>query len=149
MTTPIKKLVKEITLLTPPDFHCCQAEKSNGVTFMTCGGRREMKRCTNKAYVLATEREPGIDGQTGSMTVCGECFVEMQRQYCQICHGSAARMDQVWRPFRKEEWPSADGRSVRMESLFCRLLIQKVVLVWETFFAERLHRLVRLKKICF
>ena len=103
MTTPIKKLVKEITLLTPPDFHCCQAEKSNGVTFMTCGGRREMKRCTNKAYVLATEREPGIDGQTGSMTVCGECFVEMQRQLTTIDYRLITDADRATQPVPTKE----------------------------------------------
>jgi hypothetical protein len=67
--------------LTPPDFQRCQAIQSNGVNFMSFGGRREMVRCGKVATMLATENKPKpSDGQIGSMTVCDECFAVMQRQ---------------------------------------------------------------------
>ena len=63
------------TKLTPPDMEQCQAEKSNDVNFMTLGGRREMKRCTEKPTVIVKETVPGKDGQCGSMTLCADCLV--------------------------------------------------------------------------
>ena len=71
-----KKKVK----LIPPDKKQCQAEKPNGHSFMTLGGRPGRERCTNKPTMLATEKKPGKDGQRGSMTVCDECFSVMQKQ---------------------------------------------------------------------
>jgi hypothetical protein len=59
--------------LTPPDLERCQAEKSNGVNFMTCGGRHEMIRCENKPTCVAKENKPGKDGRRGSMSLCDPC----------------------------------------------------------------------------
>ena len=66
--------------LTPADKTQCQAEKSNGVNFMTLGGRREMVRCTNKPVVIAVEDEPGEDGERGSMSLCSECLTVFTKQ---------------------------------------------------------------------
>lgn len=60
--------------LTPPDLKRCQAERSNGVNFMTLGGRREMIRCMAAPVVIVKELQPGADGQHGSMSLCGECW---------------------------------------------------------------------------
>lgn len=65
--------------LTPPDTKQCQAEKPNGHSFMTLGGRPGRVRCTNKPAVVVTEKKPGADGRRGSMTLCAQClpvFVE-------------------------------------------------------------------------
>lgn len=62
------------------DLTRCQAEISNGVNFMTLGGRREMVRCANKPIVIATEKEPGPDGYRGSMSLCTSCLVQFMKQ---------------------------------------------------------------------
>lgn len=54
--------------LTPPDPERCQAEMRS---FMTLGPGRN--RCNNRPTVIATERKPGKDGQSGSMSLCPEC----------------------------------------------------------------------------
>ena len=59
--------------LTPPDFDRCQAEKPNGNTFMTLGGRPGLVRCREKPLYIVTEKEPGSDGQRGSMSLCESC----------------------------------------------------------------------------
>jgi len=59
--------------LTPPDLCRCQAEKPNGASFMTCGGRPERIRCNEEPCVIATENEPGPDGRVGSMSLCQHC----------------------------------------------------------------------------
>jgi hypothetical protein len=66
--------------LTPPDTKRCQAEKPNGATFMSLGGVPKLVRCTNKPTMIATEKEPGKDGQRGSMSLCDECFAVFQKQ---------------------------------------------------------------------
>ena len=66
--------------LIPPDFKQCQAEKPNGNTFMTLGGVPGYKRCTQRPVFLATEKEPGDDGVIGNMTLCAECYVQLERQ---------------------------------------------------------------------
>lgn len=60
--------------LEPPDEDRCQAEKSNGVNFMTMGGRHEMVRCKAKPIVIIEELQPGKDGLCGSMSLCAECW---------------------------------------------------------------------------
>ena len=62
-----------MTELTPPDLERCQAEKPNGHSFMTLGGRPGLERCTNKPTVIATEAKPGSDGLQGSMSLCEDC----------------------------------------------------------------------------
>lgn len=57
--------------LTPPDFDQCQVEKKDG-SFMTFGPRSWV-RCTATPEFIATEIEPGKDGQIGSMSMCSEC----------------------------------------------------------------------------
>lgn len=67
--------------LIPPDLERCQAEKSNGVNFMTLGGRRRMERCTARPVVAAVELQPGADGRRGSMSLCPECRDAFLAQY--------------------------------------------------------------------
>lgn len=66
--------------LTPPDLKQCQAEKPNGNSFMTLGGRPGMERCKNKPKWIATEKKPGPDGLTGSMSLCAGCRKVMEKQ---------------------------------------------------------------------
>ena len=66
--------------LTPPDLKQCQAEKPNGYSFMTLGGRPGRERCASAPSVLATEADPGEDGLRGSMSLCAECFNAFQKQ---------------------------------------------------------------------
>lgn len=66
--------------LIPPDLERCQADKPNGNTFMTLGGRPALVRCNNVPVCIATEREAGKDGQKGSMSLCAECWTQMFRQ---------------------------------------------------------------------
>lgn len=70
MKKPVKKL-------TPPDKKRCQAEYSNGVNFMTLGGRHEMIRCAAKPTVIVTEVKPGKDGLKGSMSLCNACLEQL------------------------------------------------------------------------
>lgn len=66
--------------LTPPDPKQCQAEVPNGNSFMTLGGRPGRERCTNKPLWIATEKVPGADGLTGSMSLCQRCREQMEKQ---------------------------------------------------------------------
>lgn len=47
---------------------------------MTLGGRPRRVRCTNKPAVIATETQPGPDGQKGAMTLCKECLAVFNQQ---------------------------------------------------------------------
>jgi hypothetical protein len=64
----------------PPDFEQCQAEKPNGHTFMTLGGKPGMVRCDRPPTVLLTEVQPGDDGEKGSMTLCDGCLAVFRKQ---------------------------------------------------------------------
>lgn len=75
-TAPKKKV------LVPPDLEQCQAEKPNGVTFMTFGGHKEMIRCKDKPTVIVRELKPGKDGQLGSMSLCTHCLIQFMQQIC-------------------------------------------------------------------
>jgi hypothetical protein len=66
--------------LTPPDLKQCQAEKPNGHTFMTLGGKPGMVRCDRKPTVILTENKPGADGQKGSMSLCDGCLAQFRKQ---------------------------------------------------------------------
>jgi hypothetical protein len=66
--------------LEPPDRKQCQAEKPNGYTFLTFGGRPGRVRCTNKPRLIVTEKKPGKDGLKGSMSLCPDCFAVFQKQ---------------------------------------------------------------------
>lgn len=55
--------------LTPPDTSRCQAEDQVGA--FVCGGRvGERTRCDALPEWIATEKQPGRDGQIGSMSLC-------------------------------------------------------------------------------
>jgi hypothetical protein len=60
-------------ILTPPDFNQCQAEKPNGVTFMTMGGQFKMERCGSIPEYIVHELTPDEDGQCGCMSLCSHC----------------------------------------------------------------------------
>lgn len=64
--------------LIPPDIERCQCEITSG-NFMTLGGTRQTKRCTEKPVYIATEVLPGEDGQCGAMSLCKGCAQEMLR----------------------------------------------------------------------
>lgn len=66
--------------LVPPDLKQCQAEKPNGNTFMTLGGQPGLVRCENTPLFIVTEKEPGEDGQKGSMSLCAECLEVFLKQ---------------------------------------------------------------------
>lgn len=66
--------------IKPLDFGRCQAEISNGVTFMTLGGRKEMIRCDRKPANIVEEIRPGKDGQRGHMTLCESCSAVFRAQ---------------------------------------------------------------------
>jgi len=67
--------------LRPPDLKRCQAEKPNGHSFMTIGGRPGgRERCGAAPTVIATEIKPGKDGQIGSMALCDDCLEVFQEQ---------------------------------------------------------------------
>lgn len=78
----MSKKKKKKKKLIPPDGERCQAEKTVDTNFMTLGGPPvgSMERCRNKPTTLATEKEPGPDGQRGSMTVCDACLAVMREQ---------------------------------------------------------------------
>lgn len=65
-----------MTKLEPADLTRCQAEIPNGVNAFTMGGDLSKKhdRCSNEPTVIATERSPGEDGDTGSMSLCDDCL---------------------------------------------------------------------------
>lgn len=68
--------------MTPPDKDRCQAEKPNGDSFMTLGGRYGGRvRCTSKPTMIITEVKPP-PGQTelGSMSLCDECKAVFDKQ---------------------------------------------------------------------
>jgi hypothetical protein len=66
--------------LIPPDTERCQAERPNSVTFMSLGGRREMKRCGRPPALIVTERAASEDGEVGSMSLCIPCLCVLSRQ---------------------------------------------------------------------
>jgi hypothetical protein len=72
--------MKKTTTLTPPDLKRCQAEKPNGNTFMTLGGRPGRVRCDQLPIYIATENKAGADGQRGSMALCNDCSAVLIEQ---------------------------------------------------------------------
>lgn len=68
--------------LTPPDLERCQADKPNGHTFMTLGGRPGLERCKDKPTVIVHEKKPGKDGLMGSMSLCTHCLIQFMQQVC-------------------------------------------------------------------
>lgn len=76
-----------MSALIPPDLARCQAEKPNGYSFMTLGGRPGRERCKNVPKIIVRETERGPDGKKGSMSLCGACFEVFQKQ-CPEAHVS-------------------------------------------------------------
>jgi hypothetical protein len=66
-----KKKLKPLIL---PDLTRCQAEKPNGNSFMTLGGKPGLERCKDKPTVIVTEAVPGSYGRRGSMSLCHHCW---------------------------------------------------------------------------
>lgn len=66
--------------LDPPDKKQCQAEKPNGNTFMTLGGRPGLVRCEALPKVIVTEMVPGDDDEHGAMSLCGQCLTVFNEQ---------------------------------------------------------------------
>ena len=66
--------------LVPIDYERCQAEVSNGVNFMTLGGRRGMVRCESPARWAAHDKKPRADGKVGHMSLCQSCLFHMEQQ---------------------------------------------------------------------
>lgn len=72
---PIKKL-------TPPDLKRCQSEVPGNGPF-TIGGEignprnGYRTRCKSETAFIATENQPGKDGQTGQMGLCKKCKAAM------------------------------------------------------------------------
>lgn len=67
--------------LIPPDHKQCQCEKPNGARFMSFGDVPRLVRCVNKPNVIVTERKAlSADGYKGSMSLCRDCYAEMQKQ---------------------------------------------------------------------
>lgn len=64
----------------PIDFSMCQAEKSNGNSFMTMGGTRKMVRCTNKPSTIVYETKKDEDGVHGAMALCHACKQVLKEQ---------------------------------------------------------------------
>lgn len=66
--------------MTPPDISCCQAEKPNGVNFMTFGGRPKLERCRDVPTMIVVEMKRADDGTRGAMGLCDDCYKVMQEQ---------------------------------------------------------------------
>ncbi len=64
--------------LKPPDLKRCQGEQRVYQPFTMGGVVSRFERCGNKPSVVATETEPGDDGQKGSMSVCPSCLVALK-----------------------------------------------------------------------
>lgn len=69
--------MKKVKLI-PPDLKQCQAEIPNGCTAFSLGGVPAMKRCSRKPTCIVTEKNPGPDGQCGSMSLCDDCFLVLR-----------------------------------------------------------------------
>lgn len=73
------------TPLIPPDPTQCQSEITTYNAFVMGGNPYQVKRCENKPTVIATEKQPGPDGQVGAMSLCAECQGQMDKQMPDMC----------------------------------------------------------------
>lgn len=89
---------KKLAPLIPPDLERCQAEHSNGYTFMTLGGVPGMVRCKEEPKCIIYETEPGEDGRKGSMALCPNCFVVLVQQ-----RPSGWRVEHIQKPTVRRE----------------------------------------------
>ena len=71
----------EKTKLIPPDTKRCQAEKPNGLSFMSLGGQPGLVRCRNIPIVVITEIVPKVKSEPqGSMSLCPWCWKVYMKQ---------------------------------------------------------------------
>lgn len=66
--------------LTPPDRKRCQAEKPNGATAFSLGGRPSLVRCGNPATIIVREKAPDENLQVGAMSLCDACRIVFLNQ---------------------------------------------------------------------
>ena len=65
----------EIPELEPADPERCQCDITPPYNPFQLGAQRKPpQRCTNKPIYIATEKQPGPDGATGSMSICVDCY---------------------------------------------------------------------------
>ena len=79
-----------MTELTPPDLDRCQAEKPGAGPFALGGETGNplngyLIRCRHQPAWIAAEKNPGDDGQQGSMSLCDAC-----RKVCEAQSGVPA-----------------------------------------------------------
>ena len=67
--------------LTPVDTKQCQSEITTYNPWVMGGSVRQTERCTNAAEYIATEKEPGADGETGAMSLCSKCREVLIKQF--------------------------------------------------------------------
>lgn len=67
-------------MIAPADVNRCQAEKPNGATFMSMGGRPELVRCKDVPSVIVVENETDENGERGSMSLCEDCLKVAKQQ---------------------------------------------------------------------
>lgn len=98
--------------IEPFDTERCQAEKPNGYTFMTLGGRPDLERCKSKPEVLVTDARPAKDGKIGHMTLCDGCLAVFKKTR------ENWRTDYVITELSRAEaqrrWDSLDGETRRI-----------------------------------
>jgi len=65
--------------LIQSDIERCQAKirKTDPFTF---GGNPKYFRCEKSPTVIVSEKLPGKDGLTGSMSLCNECLTALKKQ---------------------------------------------------------------------
>lgn len=67
------------TKLEPADHSRCQAEITTYRPFVMGGPTSQTKRCDNQPVFIATENQPGDDGQRGEMSLCLPCSEEAHK----------------------------------------------------------------------
>lgn len=77
--TPEKKVD-----LIPLDLAQCQTEIRSYQPFIMGGPVRQVTRCKKAPTWIATENEPGADGQRGAMSLCTSCKGILVMQFKQL-----------------------------------------------------------------
>ena len=68
-------------ILIAPDIERCQAQKPNGSTAFSMGGRPKIVRCDNKPNLIVSETEASeADGLLGAMSLCLDCYIVFRKQ---------------------------------------------------------------------
>lgn len=96
--------------LEPVDLERCQAEMSNGISFMTLGGQSKMVRCPNKPTDVMVEKYPGEDSQFGAMSVCPDCLhvaldqLDVEKILVQSIDEYIKELKRPWKPIATAPW---------------------------------------------